>query len=49
MSTDVLMPQMGESIAEGVDYTEGLVVADLDPAVVADVRDRFRFLPDRRN
>ena len=45
----VVVDPMGESIAEGVDYTEGLVVADLDPAVVADVRDRFRFLPDRRN
>ena len=45
----VVVDPMGESIAEGVDYTEGLVVADVDPEVVADVRDRFRFLPDRRN
>jgi len=44
----VIVDPSGEAVAEGVDFTEGVVMADLDPAVVADVRDRFRFLPDRR-
>ncbi len=44
----VVVDPLGEAIAEGVDHAEGVVVADVDPAVVADVRDRFRFLPDRR-
>ena len=45
----VIVDPLGDAVAEGVDFTEGIVLADLDPAVVADVRDRFRFLPDRRS
>jgi len=45
----VIVDPLGEAIAQGIDYTEGIVSADLDPGVVADVRDRFRFLPDRRS
>jgi predicted amidohydrolase len=35
-------------LAEGVDHEEGVVIADVDPGRVAEVRDAFRFLPDRR-
>ena len=45
----VIVDPSGEVVAEGVDYTEGVVMADVDPARVAEVRDAFRFLPDRRD
>jgi len=44
----VIVDPSGEVVAEGVDHTEGVVMADVDPARVAEVRDAFRFLPDRR-
>ncbi|MCW2743131.1 MAG: putative Nitrilase [Blastococcus sp.] len=37
----------GELLATGAGI-ETILLADVDPAVVADTRDRFRFLPDRR-
>jgi predicted amidohydrolase len=37
----------GELLATGAG-TEALLVAEVSPDVVADVRQRFRFLPDRR-
>jgi predicted amidohydrolase len=42
-----IIDPLGEIIAAGA-RTEALLVADVDPAHVAAVRDRFRFLPDRR-
>ncbi|MEC8999958.1 MAG: nitrilase-related carbon-nitrogen hydrolase [Actinomycetota bacterium] len=45
----VIVDPLGEAVAEGIDHTEGVVLADVDPVVVTDVRDRFRFLPDRRS
>ncbi len=38
---------LGELLATG-SQRETILFADIDPAVVADVRDRFRFLQDRR-
>ena len=45
----VIVDPMGEVLAEGVDHTESIVVADVDPERVAEVRDIYRFLPDRRD
>jgi predicted amidohydrolase len=42
-----IVDPLGEVLAGGA-RTEALLVAEVDPAVVASVRDRFRFLPDRR-
>jgi predicted amidohydrolase len=39
---------LGEVLVAGAG-AEALLVTDIDPAHVADVRDRFRFLPDRRS
>ena len=44
----VIVDPSGEVLAEGVDDTEGVVIADVDPGRVAEVREAFRFLPDRR-
>ena len=44
----VIVDPMGEVLAEGVDHAESVVVADVDPERVAEVRDAYRFLPDRR-
>ncbi|MCS5672170.1 MAG: carbon-nitrogen family hydrolase, partial [Acidimicrobiales bacterium] len=44
----VIVDPSGEVLAEGVDDTEGVVIADVDPSRVAEVREAFRFLPDRR-
>jgi predicted amidohydrolase len=44
----VILDPSGEVLAEGVDHEEGVVIADVDPGRVAEVRDAFRFLPDRR-
>ena len=44
----VIVDPSGEVLAEGVDHQEGVVIADVDPGRVAEVRDAFRFLPDRR-
>ena len=44
----VIVDPSGEVVAAGVDHTEGVVMADVDPTRVAEVRDAFRFLPDRR-
>ena len=38
----------GAGYAAGTDHTECVVIADVDSARVAEVRDAFRFLPDRR-
>jgi len=45
----VIVDPMGEVLAEGVDHAESIVVADVDPERVAEVRDIYRFLPDRRD
>jgi predicted amidohydrolase len=42
-----IVDPLGELLATGSQH-ETILTADIDPAVVADVRDRFRFLPDRR-
>jgi predicted amidohydrolase len=42
-----IVDPLGELLATGAG-TEALLVADVSPEVVADVRHRFRFLPDRR-
>jgi predicted amidohydrolase len=42
-----IIDPLGEVLASGA-RTEALLVADVDPAVVAATRNRFRFLPDRR-
>jgi omega-amidase len=42
-----IVSPMGELLATA-SATETLVLADVDPAEVADTRDRLRFLPDRR-
>ena len=44
----VILDPSGEVLAEGVDHEEGVVIADVDPGRVVEVRDAFRFLPDRR-
>ena len=44
----VIVDPSGEVLAEGVDDPEGVVIADVDPGRVAEVREAFRFLPDRR-
>lgn len=43
-----IIDPLGEVLAAGA-RTEALLVADVDAAVVAATRDRFRFLPDRRS
>lgn len=45
----VIIDPSGEVVASGVDHTEGVVMAEMDPGRVAEVRDTFRFLPDRRD
>jgi len=45
----VIIDPAGEVVAAGVDHAECVVMADVDPARVAEVRDAFRFLPDRRS
>lgn len=42
-----IVDPLGEVLASGA-RTEATLVAEVDPGVVADVRDRFRFLQDRR-
>lgn len=42
-----IIDPLGEVLASGAG-TEALLVADVTPERVAEVRDRFRFLPDRR-
>lgn len=42
-----IVDPLGELLATG-SQGETILFADIQPAVVADVRDRFRFLPDRR-
>ncbi|MDQ3176606.1 MAG: carbon-nitrogen family hydrolase [Actinomycetota bacterium] len=42
-----IIDPLGEVLA-GAAQTESIVLADIDPATVADVRTRFRFLDDRR-
>ncbi|MEC9467237.1 MAG: nitrilase-related carbon-nitrogen hydrolase, partial [Actinomycetota bacterium] len=44
----VIVDPSGEVVAAGTDHAECVVIADVDPARVAEVRDAFRFLPDRR-
>ena len=44
----VIVDPSGEVVAAGTDHTECVVMADVDSARVAEVRDAFRFLPDRR-
>ena len=44
----VIVDPLGEVLAEGVEHIESVVMADLDPDRVAEVRKAFRFLPDRR-
>ena len=44
----VIVDPSGEVVATGTDHTECVVIADVDSARVAEVRDAFRFLPDRR-
>jgi predicted amidohydrolase len=43
-----IVDPLGEVLAAGA-RSEALLVADIDPAQVAAVRDRFRFLQDRRS
>ena len=42
-----IVDPLGELLATG-SQRETILFADIDPATVASVRDRFRFLPDRR-
>ena len=42
-----IVDPLGELLATG-SQGETILLADIDPAVVASVRDKFRFLPDRR-
>lgn len=42
-----IVDPLGELLATG-SQAETILFADIDPAKVVDVRDRFRFLPDRR-
>lgn len=42
-----IVDPLGELLATG-SQGETILFADIDPATVAEVRDRFRFLPDRR-
>ena len=42
-----IVDPLGELLATG-SQGETILFADIEPATVADVRDRFRFLPDRR-
>ncbi len=44
----MIVDPLGEVVAAGTDHTECVVMADVDSARVAEVRDAFRFLPDRR-
>ena len=44
----MIVDPLGEVLAEGVEHIESVVMADLDPDRVAEVRKAFRFLPDRR-
>ena len=44
----VIVDPLGESVAEATAGAEEVVVADVDPARVAEVRAAFPFLPDRR-
>ena len=38
----------GEELADGADAGEAVLLADVDPAHVASIRERFPFLTDRR-
>jgi len=42
-----IVDPLGRTLVEAA-LVETVLVADVDPGVVSDVRDRFRFLPDRR-
>jgi len=44
----VIVDPLGEPVAEAAEGAEEVVVADVDPARVAEVRAAFPFLPDRR-
>ena len=44
----VIVDPLGEPVAEATEGAEVVVVADVDPARVAEVRAAFPFLPDRR-
>ena len=44
----VIVAPLGEPVAEATEGAEVVVVADVDPARVAEVRAAFPFLPDRR-
>ena len=44
----VILDPLGEPVAEATEGAEEVVVADVDPARVAEVRAAFPFLPDRR-
>ena len=44
----VIVDPLGEPVAEATEGAEEVVVADVDPARVAEVRTAFPFLPDRR-
>jgi len=44
----VIVDPLGEPVAEATEATEEVVVADVDPARVAEVRAAFPFLADRR-
>ena len=44
----VIVDPLGEPVAEATEGAEEVVVADVDPARVAEVRAAFPFLPDRR-
>jgi predicted amidohydrolase len=47
MGDSMIVDPLGEVLASGAG-SEAILVADVDPAVVADVRARFPFLADRR-
>jgi predicted amidohydrolase len=42
-----IVDPLGELLATGSQH-ETILYADIEPATVASVRDKFRFLPDRR-
>ncbi|MDG2428119.1 MAG: nitrilase-related carbon-nitrogen hydrolase [Acidimicrobiales bacterium] len=45
----MIVDPLGEVLAEGVEHLESVVMADLNPDRVAEVRAAFQFLPDRRD
>lgn len=45
----VIVDPLGEPVAEATEGAEEVVIADVDPARVAEVRATFPFLADRRN